>query len=150
MKNNLALIVLFSFLAVLVLGVKHSVAQETFSIVKIKKDTEGKKVSVFLDHDVSYSTLATWPGSRGPKIIPRVDHSWDFSFLRRDKLVLKGDFKFGQKYTIIFPKNYKLDEKTYKRAVNSFAFESPPFIDYWNHKTVIEKNGPKYLHLKIT
>ena len=149
MKIKLALIALFSFLSVFVLAVEYSVADETFSIVKIEKDAGGKKVTVFLDHDVSYSTLAAWPGSRGPKIIPRVNHSWDFSFLRRDKLTLKGDFKFGQKYTIIFPKNFKLDEKTYRKSVNSFAFESPSFIDYWNHKTVIERQGPKYLHLKI-
>ena len=82
MKIKLALIALFSFLSVSVLAVDYSVADETFSIVKIEKDAGGKKVTVFLDHDVSYSTLAAWPGSRGPKIIPRVNHSWDFSFLR--------------------------------------------------------------------
>ncbi len=80
MKIKLALIALFSFLSVSVLAVEYSVADETFSIVKIEKDAGGKKVTVFLDHDVSYSTLAAWPGSRGPKIIPRVNHSWDLVF----------------------------------------------------------------------
>ena len=99
---------------------------------------------------MGYFALASWPGQRGPKIIPRVvGLSWDVSYLSRDKLVLKGKFKFGKKYSIIFPSNFKLDNKSYKKVVNSFEFTAPPKINYWNHKTVIEKLGPQYLHLKI-
>ena len=91
-------------------------SEETFSIIKIEKDPGNKEVSIYLDHDVGYFALASWPGQRGPKIIPRVvGLSWDVSYLSRDKLVLKGKFKFGKKYSIIFPRNYKLDNKSYKK-----------------------------------
>ena len=151
MKNKLLFLSLLVFSLLFVSIVERSFSEdETFSIVNIEKDSGGKKVEIYLNHEVHYFNLVNWPGSKGAKIIPRVaDLSWDFSYLKRNKFVLKGKFKHGQKYSIVFPKDYKLGKKSYKKVVNSFTFESPPSINYWNHKTVIEKFGPQYLHLKI-
>ena len=101
MKNKLALNeyslanLTFFIFAVLFFTVTSSYpspgnnSEETFSIIKIEKDPGNKEVSIYLDHDVGYFALASWPGQRGPKIIPRVvGLSWDVSYLSRDKLVL--------------------------------------------------------------
>tara|TARA_B110000196_G_scaffold281200_1_gene261792 strand:+ start:75 stop:581 length:507 start_codon:yes stop_codon:yes gene_type:complete len=151
MRIKLLFHFLFIFLLLFIWNVGHSFAEdETFSIVNIKKDSDEKKIELYLNHEVHYFNLVNWPGSKGAKIIPHVaDLTWDFSYLKRNKFVLKGKFKLGQKYSIVFPKGYKLDKKSYKKEINSFTFESPSLIDYWNHKTVIEKFGPQYLHLKI-
>ena len=151
MRIKLLFHFLFIFLLLFIWNVDHSFAEdETFSIVDIKKGSDGKKVELYLNHEVHYFNLVRWPGAKGAKIVPRVaDLTWDFSYLKRNKFVLKGKFKLGQKYSIVFPKDYKLDKKSYKKGLNSFTFESPSLIDYWNHKTVIEKFGPQYLHLKI-
>ena len=151
MKNKLLFYSLFVFSLLFISIVERSFSEdETFSIVNIEKDSGGKKVEIYLNHEMHYFNLVSWPGSKGAKVVPRVaDLSWDFSYLKRNKLVLKGKFKHGQKYSIVFPKDYKLDKKSYKKVINSFTFESPPQINYWNHKTVIEKFGPQYLHLKI-
>ena len=71
MKNKLLFLSLLVFSLLFVSIVERSFSEdETFSIVNIEKDSGGKKVEIYLNHEVHYFNLVSWPGSKGAKIVP--------------------------------------------------------------------------------
>jgi len=123
---------------------------ETFTIEKISTNMGKKEVILILDHTISYPTLFKWYSKRKPKISPRLDIDWNISYLTRNKITLTGDFKIGQKYSIVFPPNFKVDGRIYKRTTSSFTIEPPADIEFFNDRDVIERDSRQLLHLNLT
>ena len=78
-------------------------SEKYFTINKILPERPFKKrVTIELNHSISYTELMAWFKRDKPKIIPRMDLDWDISYTDRNKITLKGDFREGQKYSLIF------------------------------------------------
>ena len=125
-------------------------SEKYFTINKILPERPFKKrVTIELNHSISYTELMAWFKRDKPKIIPRMDLDWDISYTDRNKITLKGDFREGQKYSLIFKPGFEIDGKKYKATKSSFVIEPLSYIGFFNEKTVIEKNSKQLLHLNL-
>ena len=108
-----------------------------------------RQVTLELDHDMAFPTLMTWFKRDKPKIIPRLKLDWDISYTKRNQVRLKGDFKEGQRYSLIFKPGFEIDGKKYKATKSSFVIEPLSSIVFFNQNNVIEKNSKQLLHLNL-
>ena len=108
-----------------------------------------KKVTLELDHAISYPSLIGWFKRDKPKIIPRLELDWGISYTKRNQVILKGDFREGQKYSLIFKPGFKIDGKRYKATKSSFVIEPLSSIGFFNQNNVIERNSKQLLHLNL-
>ena len=125
-------------------------SSEHFTIKKIivARPYEGK-VTLQLDHDISYPALMAWVNRDKPKIVPRLELDWDISYTKRNQISLKGDFKTGQRYSLIFKPGFEIDGKRYKATKSNFVIEPLSSIGFFNQNNVIERNSKQLLHLNL-
>ena len=125
-------------------------SSKNFTIKKIIVDRPyERQVTLELDHDISYSSLIGWFKRDKPKIMPRLELEWDISYKKRNQINLKGDFKAGQKYSLIFKPGFEIDGKRYKATKTSFVIEPLSTIGFFNQNNVIERNSKQLLHLNL-
>ena len=78
-----------------------------------------------------------------------MDVDWDISYTKRSQIVLKGDFREGQRYSLIFKPGFEIDGKKYKATKSSFVIEPLSNIEFFNQNNVIERNSKQFLHLNL-
>ena len=108
-----------------------------------------RQVTLELDHDISYPALIAWFKRDKPRTIPKLDVDWDISYTKRSQIVLKGDFREGQRYSLIFKPGFEIDGKRYKATKSSFVIEPLSTIGFFNQNNVIERNSKQLLHLNL-
>ena len=108
-----------------------------------------RQVTLELDHDISYLTLMAWFKRDKPKITPRLELDWSVSYTKPNQISLKGDFKAGQRYSLIFKPSFEIDGKRYKATKSSFVIEPLSTIGFFNQNNVIERNSKQLLHLNL-
>ena len=96
-----------------------------------------RQVTLQLDHDISYPALIGWFKRDKPKIMPRLELDWDISYTKRNQITLKGDFREGQRYSLIFKPGFAIDGKKYKPTKSSFVIEPLSEIGFFNTNNVI-------------
>ena len=110
-----------------------------------------RQVTLELDHEISYAALIAWFKRDKPKISPRLEEEldWGISYTKRNQISLKGDFKAGQRYSLIFKPGFEIDGKRYKATKSSFVIEPLSTIGFFNQNNVIERNSKQLLHLNL-
>ena len=110
-----------------------------------------RQVTLELDHEISYAALIAWFKRDKPKITPRLEEEldWGISYTKRNQISLKGDFKAGQRYSLIFKPGFEIDGKRYKATKSSFVIEPLSTIGFFNQNNVIERNSKQLLHLNL-
>ena len=125
-------------------------SSEHFTIKKITiARPYEKQVTLELNHDISYPALIGWFKRDKPKIMPRLELDWDISYTKRNQITLKGDFREGQRYSLIFKPGFAIDGKKYKPTKSSFVIEPLSEIGFFNTNNVIERNSKQLLHLNL-
>ena len=125
-------------------------ASENFTIQTITPARPfDNKVTLELDHEISYTTLIGWFKRDKPRTIPKLDVDWDISYNKRSQIVLKGNFREGQRYSLIFKPGFEIDGKKYKATKSSFVIEPLSTIGFFNKNNVIERNSKQLLHLNL-
>ena len=109
-----------------------------------------RRVTLELDHAISYPTLIGWFKRDKPKIIPPLELDWDISYTKRNQISLKGDFQAGQRYSLIFKPGFEIDGKKYKPTQTSFVIEPLSSIGFFDQNNVVERNSKQLLHLNLT
>ena len=121
-----------------------------FTIKKINPASPfEKEVTLELDHEISYAALIGWFKRDKPRTIPKLDVDWDISYTKRSQIVLKGDFREGQRYSLIFKPGFEIDGKRYRATKSSFVIEPLSTIGFFNQNNVIERNSKQLLHLNL-
>ena len=126
-------------------------SNKNFTIAKIilSRPYE-RRVTLELNHSISYPSLINWTNRDKPKISPRLELEWDINYKKRNQVSLKGDFKAGQRYSLIFKPGFKIDGKKYKPTTTSFIIEPLSYIKFFEENNVIERNSKQLLHLNLT
>ena len=111
---------------------------------------------IHLSHPVPSLRRINFPP---PKIIPKVNFTyaigrsspelkWLANTLPTKLIKLKGDFKTGKKYKVIWPKNLTLSGRTYSPSKETFIVTPPPELEFGSYAPIIERKGRQLLHLK--
>ncbi|HIB43911.1 MAG TPA: hypothetical protein EYO37_08125 [Nitrospina sp.] len=149
---------------VLAFNLKESNGQElipdksknTFTIQEIKT-AEKNKVKLVLSEPFP-ALKYLFDSLPKPRVLPKVDIDisldWpsispkDSIFPTMNTVSMKGDFKEGTKYTVIWPKGMVFWGKKYIRTINQFVVKPEPKIEFFDDKRVIESHGRQMIHLK--
>ena len=124
---------------------------KNFTIAKIIPSRPyERRVTLEIDHTISYPALINWINRDIPKISPRLELEWDMNHKKRNQISLKGDFKAGQRYSLIFKPGFEIDGKRYKPTTTSFVIEPVSYIEFFDENNVIERNSKQLLHLNLT
>ena len=127
------------------------IPSKTFTVKKIIPSRPyARQVTLELDHTISYPALINWVNRDKPKISPRLELEWEINHKKRNQISLKGDFKSGQKYSLIFKPGFEIDGKRYKPTATSFVIEPLSYIKFFEENNVIERNSKQLLHLNLT
>jgi len=134
---------------------RHSTPTEpkTYTIRKIEATAD--RVRVHLSHPIPL------PGVTQPRLLPQpqtlpksefeVSLENDVSIhsrAHRKILVLKGTFKVGERYKLIWPEDFRFYDRRYKATLTRFVVKPRPVLQYFNDRSVIEKSGRQLIHLK--
>ncbi len=84
-------------------------------------------------------------------ILPRIKIDWDnCRQVSGRSVVLKAEFKGGERHLLTFPQGFKINDRTYQKKVNSFIMpDRPARAEFLDQRSVIEKESPQRLHLKV-
>jgi alpha-2-macroglobulin len=128
----------------------ENISSEHFVISKIiPARPHERRVTLKLDHVISYPALIGWFKRDKPKIMPRLELDWGISYTNRNEITLRGDFREGQRYSLIFKPGFEIDGKKYKPTKSSFIIEPLSEISFFNTNNVIERNSKQLLHLNL-
>jgi len=130
---------------------KATASNEYFTIKKITTSSPSEKqVTLELDHEISLSSLSRWSKKDKPRILPHLDMNWKVNPEKPNEIKLRGDFKAGKQYSLVFKPGFKIDGKQYKPTKSTFLIEPLSHISFFNENNVIEKNSRQLLHLNLT